>query len=66
MALRSKKKKTAKVKKNTELDKQIAYLNKLKTYSLRSIDGRYPNLDDLFRNQAKKIQEQIDKLQEKQ
>ena len=65
MAVKRKKKAT-KVKKNTELGKQIAYLNRLKSYSLRSIDGRYPSLDDLFRNQANRIQKQIDKLQEKQ
>ena len=61
-----KRKKNKKVKKNTELEKEIAYLNKLKFYSLRCVDGKYAGLDDLFNNQADKIQRQIEKLEEKQ
>ena len=63
MAKRSKVKKKAPEKKN---DKEIAHLEKLKSLSLKNVNGMSEGLDELFSAQAKKIQGQIDKLKEKQ
>lgn len=63
MAIRSKKKKKTKVNKNS---KEIRYLEILIKYSLRAADGKSGDLDELFLCQAKKLQDQLDKLKENQ
>lgn len=42
--------------------KEIRYLEKLIKYSTQCIDGKSPELDSLFRQQAYRLQTQIDKL----
>lgn len=64
MAKRTSKKK--KVKQNPESLKQIRYLEILLENTNRAIDGKSIELDVLFTNQGKRLQDQINKLKEKQ
>ncbi len=64
MAKKTKKKAKKKLKspKNKELCNKIRYLNILLAVSLKEVKGDDSNLDILFKNQADKIQKEIDKL----
>lgn len=64
MAKRTSKK--TKVKQNPESLKQIRYLEILLENTNRAIDGKSLELDALFTNQGKRLQDQINKLKEKQ
>jgi hypothetical protein len=52
--------------KDKEKNKEIRYLEKLIAYSARCVDGKHEILDSVFTDQIKKLQVQIDKLEEKQ
>jgi gas vesicle protein len=66
MAIRSKKKKRARVKKSSESLNQIRHLETLLKFSLRAANGMSPELDALFDGQADRIREQIKKVKENQ
>lgn len=59
------KKKKKKVVKNKN-DKEIAYLNKLIKLSLKQVNGKSKGLDSLFKQQANKLQTEIDILEQNQ
>ena len=59
----TKNKKNPSPTKNKELLNQIRQLEVMLEFTKRGIDGKSTDLDRLFTNQAKRIQEQIDKLQ---
>jgi hypothetical protein len=62
MAMRSKKKKTVKMKMNKEISRQIKNLETDLKLTIRAIDGKYESLDQIFTSQAQRIRAQIDKL----
>jgi hypothetical protein len=66
MASRSKVKKKAQIKKDKKFSKEIKYLEKLVVYSLKNINGKSKELDDLFIAQAKRLKSQIKKLEQDQ
>jgi hypothetical protein len=58
-------KKNPKVKTKVK-SKEIQYLEKLMRYSLLYVQGKSPELDSLFTQQAERLQVQIDKLERNQ
>jgi hypothetical protein len=63
MAVRSKKKI---IPKETENSREIKYLETLIEYSLRAVDGKFEKVDSAFKEQAKRLQDKIDKIKENQ
>jgi len=61
MASRSKNKKSVKKKISKELANQIRHLEVDLSFTLRAIDGKSEELDDLFTKQANRIKIQLDK-----
>lgn len=66
MATKHKNKSKSKIKINNKNSKEIRYLEILVKHSLLSIKGDSDKLDAIFREQANRIQGQIDKLKENQ
>ena len=64
MAPKSKKKKKPVV--NKEFVNKIKFLEKLTQLSLWAADGKHPEIDKIFNEQADRLLEQIQDLEEKQ
>ena len=62
MAIKKKQKKVVMRK----FPKEIEYLRKLIKLSLQCVDGKSPELDSLFSQQASRLQAQIDKSEQNQ
>lgn len=62
MAIKKKRKKILKKK----FSKEIEYLNKLIKISINNIDGKSPELDSFFSDQAKRLGAEVDKLEQNQ
>ena len=64
MAPKSKKK--AVLKKKPKMSKEIAFLHKLVSLSLKAADSPYEGIRSIFIDQAHRLLDQIEKLKEKQ
>lgn len=66
MAKAKKTKKKPKTKRKPVLSKEIRGLNVFLDYTLRAIDGKSDQLDQIFNEQADRLRSQIEKAKEKQ